>query len=141
MFEPFRCFHQRQYPEWILLNRSQHQHDDRGDNRDRVTSARQAAEALFSPKKQVSEQSTREALSPAGELLRKPRVLAISSTEPGHHKEVGLPIGPKEDPTPEIPRSQFSRIRAWVRYGMTPSQVAEVFGVAVGEIERILLRS
>jgi hypothetical protein len=30
------------------------------------------------------------------------------------------------------------RIRAWVKYGMTAAQVAQVYGVAVSEIERIL---
>jgi hypothetical protein len=40
--------------------------------------------------------------------------------------------------TPEIPSSQFARIRAWARYGMTAAQVAAVYGVAVGMIERIL---
>jgi hypothetical protein len=38
----------------------------------------------------------------------------------------------------EIPTSQFARIRAWVEYGMTTAQVAAVYGVAVGAIERIL---
>ena len=38
----------------------------------------------------------------------------------------------------EIPRSQLARIRAWVEYGMTIAQVAQVYGVAVAEIERIL---
>jgi hypothetical protein len=37
-----------------------------------------------------------------------------------------------------IPRSQHARIRTWVEYGMTASEVAEVYGTAVGEIERIL---
>jgi hypothetical protein len=40
--------------------------------------------------------------------------------------------------TSEIPSSQFARIRAWVKYGMTAAQVAGVYGVAVGVIERIL---
>jgi hypothetical protein len=40
----------------------------------------------------------------------------------------------------EIPAAHFACIRAWVRYGMTASQVAEVYGVAVSEIERILKR-
>jgi hypothetical protein len=38
----------------------------------------------------------------------------------------------------ETPRSQFGRIRAWAKYGMTAAQVAQVCGVAIGEIERIL---
>ena len=41
-------------------------------------------------------------------------------------------------PTIEIPRSQFARIRSGVEYGMTAAQVAAVYGVAVGAIERIL---
>ena len=43
--------------------------------------------------------------------------------------------------TPEIPRSQFARVRTWVKYGMTASQAAEVYGVAVGEVERILRKA
>jgi transposase-like protein len=34
--------------------------------------------------------------------------------------------------------SVVARIRTWVNYGLTISQVAEVYGVAVGVIERIL---
>ena len=40
--------------------------------------------------------------------------------------------------TREIPSSQFARIRAWAKYGMTAAQVAGVYGVAVDAIERIL---
>jgi transcriptional regulator with XRE-family HTH domain len=32
----------------------------------------------------------------------------------------------------------LSRIRAWLKYGMTAAQVAEVCGVSPSEIERIL---
>ena len=39
---------------------------------------------------------------------------------------------------PKIPRSQFARIRTWVKYGMTAAQVAQVYGVAVADIEHIL---
>ena len=38
----------------------------------------------------------------------------------------------------EIPASEFARIRTWAKYGMTVAQVADFYGVAVGEIERIL---
>jgi hypothetical protein len=47
----------------------------------------------------------------------------------------------EQQPTPEIPRSQFARIRALVKYGMTVPQVAEAYGVAVGEIARILRKA
>ena len=41
----------------------------------------------------------------------------------------------------EIPVSQFGRVRALTRYGMTRAQVAELYGVTVDEIERIISRS
>jgi len=37
--------------------------------------------------------------------------------------------------------SQFARIRTWVKYGMTVSQVAQVYKVTVEEIERILRKA
>jgi hypothetical protein len=40
-----------------------------------------------------------------------------------------------------IPASQFGRVRALTRYGMTRAQVAELYGVTVDEIERIISRS
>jgi hypothetical protein len=66
-------------------------------------------------------------------------VLAISQTLPGP-SQVGDegPIRPKQQISPQIPRSQFARIRAWRRYGLTAQQVAEMYGVAADEIERIL---
>jgi hypothetical protein len=40
-----------------------------------------------------------------------------------------------------IPESHFPRIRAWVRYGMTLPQVADVYGADIAEIERILRKT
>jgi hypothetical protein len=37
-----------------------------------------------------------------------------------------------------IPRSQFARIRALVKYGISVVETAAVYGVAASEIERIL---
>ncbi len=37
-----------------------------------------------------------------------------------------------------IPAPQFGRIRALTSYGMTQAQVAELYGVSVDEIERIV---
>jgi hypothetical protein len=42
--------------------------------------------------------------------------------------------------TPEISASQFGRVRALTSYGMTRAQVAELYGVTVDEIERIIRR-
>jgi len=47
-------------------------------------------------------------------------------------------------PTPlpaEIPPTHVARIRTWVRYGMKVTQVAQVYRVPVGEIERLLGRA
>jgi hypothetical protein len=124
-------------PEQVLFNRSQQQHDDRGDNREQSTSARQKAEALFTRKPQLIEPSVRET-APAGEAVRKPRVLAVSTPGPVQHDEPEAPISANPPMTPVIPAAQFARVRAWSKYGMTAAQVAEVYGVAASEIERIL---
>jgi hypothetical protein len=118
-----------------LFDRSQSQDQDRR----RDTNSRQVAEALFAPKRVASERSFEETPASSDEQVRRPRVLAISGTVPGS-SQVGDEgsVSPKEQMPPKIPRSQFARIRAWRRYGMTAQQVAEVYGVAVDEIERIL---
>ena len=35
---------------------------------------------------------------------------------------------------PVIPAAHAARIRAWMKYGMTAAQVAEMYGVAAGEV-------
>jgi hypothetical protein len=40
--------------------------------------------------------------------------------------------------TGAIPAAQFGRVRALASYGMTQAQVAELYGVGVDEIERII---
>jgi hypothetical protein len=52
---PLRCREWINTSEQILLSRRQHPHP-RGDDRERMTRARQAAEALFTPKRQLTEQ-------------------------------------------------------------------------------------
>ena len=42
--------------------------------------------------------------------------------------------------TRQIPVSQFGRVRTLTSYGMTGAQVAELYGVAVDEIDRIIRR-
>jgi hypothetical protein len=64
-------------------------------------------------------------------------VLRITSLSPARHDEPESPVTPAP-PAREISRSQFARIRILARYGMTAAQVAQVYGVAVSEIERIL---
>ncbi|MBV8508391.1 MAG: hypothetical protein JOZ11_21630 [Alphaproteobacteria bacterium] len=40
--------------------------------------------------------------------------------------------------TRTVPPSQIGRVRTLATYGMTPVQVAELYGVTVAEIDRIL---
>ena len=65
-------------------------------------------------------------------------MLQISSPAPVRNEEVAAPVNPEPRTTRQIPRSHHARIRTWVDYGLTIPQVAEVYGVAVGVIERIL---
>jgi hypothetical protein len=116
----------------------QHPHS-RGDDRERITRARQAAEALFTAKPSVATPSVPDPLQ-ADQSARKPRVFGISAAVPARQDELATPIAAEPQTTREIPRSQFSRIRALAKYGMTVARVAKVYGVAVGEIERILRR-
>jgi hypothetical protein len=126
-----------------LFNRSQPR-DDRGDSHKQSTSARQAAEALFAPKPQDVapkpqgvEPSIREA-APASEAVRKPRVLPAASAVPAVHDEPEAPTSSALPKEPLIPAMHVDRIRSWMKYGMTTAQVAEMYGVAAGEVERIL---
>jgi hypothetical protein len=116
-----------------LFNRSQQQHD----NRERSTSARQAAEALFEPKRPIPKTLAVNSPAPADPSAHKPRVLSISL--PLVPLEKAEPaIAPASRMTTAIPNSQVARIRTWLKYGMTIAQAAATYGVAVDEVERIL---
>jgi hypothetical protein len=121
-----------------LPNHPQQQHHLRGDDRERTASARQAAEALFTPKPQPVEQSASESVPSAEHPARKPRVLPILSPPPVRDEEAAPPVDPEPRTTRQIPRSEHAGIRTWVEYGMTIPQVARVYGVAVGVVEGIL---
>lgn len=90
---------------------SQQQQYPRGDDRERITRARQAAEALFSPKRQITEQLVSDT-PPADQAARKPRVLSIALAAPTRHEEFETPVIPEPQTTREIPRSQFARASA-----------------------------
>jgi hypothetical protein len=117
-----------------------HQPYPRGDDRERINRARQTAEALFTLKRQVPEPSVSGSPS-ADQSARKPRVLGISRPAPNRLAEVKAAVSPEPQTTREVPRSQFPRIRSWVKYGMTAAQVAEVYEAAVDDIERILRKA
>jgi hypothetical protein len=69
----------------------------------------------------------------SGDQSRKPRVLGTSTLSPVGQEEFEARGSSEQVMTPEIARLQFARIRALVKHGMTVSQVAEVYKVAVGE--------
>jgi hypothetical protein len=101
------------------------------DDRARTARARQAAEALFAPKPPVTELVAGRD-PPADQSARQRRVLETSSPVPVRPEVVEAPV------SPVIPTAHFARIRTWVRYGMAVAQVAQVYGVPVREVERVL---
>src|SRR5215469_2795098 len=104
-----------------------------------MTSARQEAEALFTPKSQITERPLSSATVPPSEPSpRKPRILRALPPASSRHDQAEAPARAEERLTTEIPTLQWARIRAWVEYGMTVAQVAAIYGVAVDVIERIL---
>ena len=61
-----------------LLKRSEHHRQTYNDNHQQINTARKEAEALFRPKHRVIEPSLPADPSPAGALVRKPRILSAS---------------------------------------------------------------
>jgi hypothetical protein len=120
----------------LLLNSPQQQRSLGGDDRERIASARQAAEALFTSGKQVIEHPG--SVPPSEPSPRKPRILRALPPAPSSRDQAAVLYSSEERAATQVPSSQFARIRAWVEYGMTAAQVAAVYGVAVGAIERIL---
>jgi len=109
------------------------------DDREGIARARPATEAVRSRRPELS---VSDALVPADESRRRRRVLETLSTAPvGHEAGVETPVSSEQPITSEIQASQFRRVRAWAKYGMTVPQIAQTYGVAVAEIERILEKS
>ena len=77
-----------------MLSRQQQPHP-RGDDGERVTRARHAAEVLFAPKRQVVEPSVSASPSSADQPARKPRVLGILSPVPVRLKGIKAPVAPE----------------------------------------------
>jgi hypothetical protein len=111
---------------------------------------RSAAEALFKPKQKAPSSKvpdTQAEPAPAVDppTLHEPRVLSVLQSPP--RSLPGQPAVP-EPPAKrrhsrasrvgQIPASEYGRIRALVTYGMTIAQAAEVYDVAVSEIERVV---
>jgi hypothetical protein len=104
--------------------------------------ARQAAEALFAPKRRDAE--------PAAPAIR-PATAQPAPTPPRPPQPPSVDREPRREPAtassgratakPEIPPVHLTRIRTWLKYGMTIGEVANVYGVEIGEIERILRKA
>jgi hypothetical protein len=125
---------------------------DARNDRDRIDRARQEAENLFRPK--AAEPGT-DAAEPNGgsptdlHPPRQPRVFRIPPVVPMAAARGDAPTVRARAPrqpterrqTQKIPASQFGRVRALADYGMTRTQVAELYGVGIDEVERILSES
>jgi hypothetical protein len=136
----------------VLESRSvvEWQSADKRNSRERIDRARRAAEDLFKPQHQEAETASptlppKDATSTERPTRRQPRIFtlpprvpATTQTEappepqPARRKAMAKPR------TNVVPPSQTGRVRTLTRYGMTPAQVAELYEVTVGEIERII---
>jgi hypothetical protein len=122
---------------------------DARNDRDRTDRARQEAENLFRPKQAAPHSEAAEVNGSSQTDLhppRQPRVFRIPPVVPMAAARGDAPAMrvrvPRERAerrqTHKIPASQFGRICALADYGMTRTQVAELYGVTVDEVERIL---
>jgi hypothetical protein len=111
-------------------------------NREEINRTRQAAEALFAPKRRVAEPATPATASTADQTARKPRILSAVRVQPTPVKSAEVTgAGTPPKPVAKIPASHLGRIRTWLRYGMTKAQVAEVYRVTTGDIESMLQKA
>ena len=117
-----------------MLSRQEDRYS-RGD-RERITRARQAAEALFIAKPPVSIPSVQDPA--ANQSPRKPRVLRVTSPPPTSVEELKASVIFEPATTASIPPGHFARVRTWMRFGMTIAEVAAVYGLAVDELARVL---
>jgi hypothetical protein len=121
--------------QFVLDHPHQHRHFPDHD-RDRNLSARQAAEALFAPKPDVTEQPVSDPGQPA--VNRKPRVLSALPPAPIRDEAVTAAT-PEEGRAPlEIPAGKVAQLRTLAKYGMTVPQLAELHRVPAETIKRVL---
>jgi hypothetical protein len=115
--------------------------------------ARQLAEDLFKPRQQTTRAEGLTSLSDAAssgeqQPRRQPRIFAIPPQMPTSAAKVEPLTDQKQirgraavrHETREIPASQHGRVRALTSYGMTREQVADLYGVTIEEVERIMSR-
>jgi len=123
---------------------------DERNNREKVSRARQAAEDLFkrgqpNADAEVTGSAPRDTMTTGQEPRRLPRIFAVQPRLPPN-SQVEVPVAAEpirrkavaRRPSITVPPSQIGRVRALATYGMTPAQVAELYGVTADEIDRIL---
>ena len=101
--------------------------------------ARQAAEAFFTPKQDITEQPVPSAAQEP--KSRKPRVLQILASAPIRQEVADASVGPESLTTSEIPIKKPAYLRTLVKYGMSISQVADLYGVPVETIRAMLRKA
>ncbi len=122
---------------------------DARNDRDRIDRARQEAENLFRPRQAAPHTEAAEMNGSSATDLhppRQPRVFRIPPVVPMAAASGDAPAARVRAPrqgtlrreTYKIPASQFGRVRALADYGMTRTQVAELYGAGIDEVERIL---
>ena len=121
-----------------IAHREDLPHSGQQIHQKKINRARQAAEALFKPKRPTKEAAA-PVFTPSIDPAHKPRILQSVAAEPSIANETHLPPD-RETRTRahQIPAVHLTRIRTWLKYGMTVRQAAKVCGVSVSEIERVL---
>jgi hypothetical protein len=99
--------------------------------------AREAAEALFAPKRPLADPLAMERPVPADSSAHKPRLLSIAAPPVTHDKPVPA-VSPAPRLMPTASEPHVARIHTWMKYGMTARQVAQVMGMPEDEINRIV---
>ena len=120
------------------------------EDRERIEGARQAAEDLFKPKRDVEPVAGATSAPPASVEQHSPRSPRIILIQPVTRTSIAVEAEPPAKPTPEaqsaivqkrmfqIPESHFGRIRALTSYGKTPGQVSELYKIPIDEVEEII---
>src|ERR1051326_3512060 len=117
---------------------------NRQNHEQELKRVRQAAEALFAPKRPVTEPAGPVSTPSENQQPRRPRILpalGLQST-PTHLEAPQLPQSRQSRrPTQQLAARHLPRIRTWLKYGMTVRQAARVCRVSVSEIERVLQKA
>jgi hypothetical protein len=116
------------------------------EDREQLSKAREAAEALFRPKElRTNEPAQATSSSGSSPIMdrptRVPRVFVVPQANPRDDQPATPTSTPRRASTrkrTKLSPSDHVRIRTLTDYGMTVVQVAEHYGVAVQGIERIL---